>query len=92
MSTVDPRHTGNGPAVGVIGPEAPGALPEQRWAELTVSFSRKLEDILDGSGLLQRTPQTEEAARRHFAALYRQAGLSLPCQSQMRPYPQSREK
>lgn len=79
MSTVVQKSNGgNGPAIGLV--EAAEPLSEQRWAELAVNFSQKLEKALDGGGLLQRTPQTEEAVRRHFAALYRQAGLSLPPQ------------
>ncbi len=97
MNSVDRAHnSGTGPAVGVVAEgrpsalrtEATGALPEQRWVELAVSFSRKLEDLLDGGGSLQRTPQAEEAARRHFAVLYRQAGLSLPSQQAQNFYQQ----
>jgi len=85
------RSGGNGSTVGVA-PETTAApvvggdgrqIPapeEQRWAGLAVALARKLAEMLDGNGTLPRSPQTEEAVRQHFTALYRQAGLNLPPQ------------
>ncbi len=59
--------------------------PVPRRPEIALDLARRIEAAL-GGGPLQRTAQMEEAARRHLAALYRQAQLSLPSPQAQRLY------
>ncbi len=59
--------------------------PVPKLPEITLDFARQIEAAL-GGGPLARTARTEEAARKHLAVLYRQAGLNLPAPQAQRLY------